>query len=313
MTLRVLKHGPQTTIQAAPRIGLRHLGVPASGAADPLSMALANRLVDNAALVPALEVALGGFTFETEAEIGMAICGGIADCEQNHRSVPQHEAVNLLAGDRVTIGPVTRGGRVYIAFAGGLCALTALDSQSTYLPAGLGGHHGRALRRDDKVPFLCPQHVTAGLTTPEQFRPPMLDKWAMRASRSAESDSLAEPDRFFDTRFSIGAQSDRVGVQLNCDPLEVRSNGQMKSASVFPGTVQCPEGGLPYLLSVDAQTTGGYPRIASVTRADRHLLGQLRAGDTLRFIERESHRAAHELKEKHEYWREWLPDIESVI
>jgi allophanate hydrolase subunit 2 len=77
--------------------------------------------------------------------------------------------------------------------------------------------------------------------------------------------------------------------------------------------VQCPEDGTPYLLAVDAQTTGGYPRIAQVARVDRHVLGQLRSNDHLRLLRRTPEQAAAELHEKLAYWREWLPDIASVI
>ena len=72
MSIIVLKPGLQTTIQSRARIGLRHLGVPASGAADPLSMALANRLVGNAWDAPALEATLLGPTLRFDASCAFA-------------------------------------------------------------------------------------------------------------------------------------------------------------------------------------------------------------------------------------------------
>jgi len=66
-------------------------------------------------------------------------------------------------------------------------------------------------------------------------------------------------------------------------------------------------------MSVDAGTTGGYPRVAKVTRMDLHLLGQLRPGNSLTLIERRDTDAASELAEKLAYWRAWLPDIADVI
>ena len=87
----------------------------------------------------------------------------------------------------------------------------------------------------------------------------------------------------------------------------------MPSAPVFPGTIQCPEDGAPFVLSVDSGTTGGYPRIAQVARADRHLLGQMRPGDHVRFLPRQPQEAIDELHAKHDYWRKWLPGIERVI
>jgi allophanate hydrolase subunit 2 len=87
----------------------------------------------------------------------------------------------------------------------------------------------------------------------------------------------------------------------------------MPSAPVFPGTVQCPESGSPYLLSVDAGTVGGYPRIAQIARADRHLMGQLRPGDHVRLLWRDEQSAVDELRAKIRYWRQWLGDIERVL
>ena len=63
----------------------------------------------------------------------------------------------------------------------------------------------------------------------------------------------------------------------------------------------------------DAQTTGGYAQLAQVARVDRHIIGQLRAGNHVRLLRRTPEQASADLREKHDYWREWLPDIESVI
>ena len=87
----------------------------------------------------------------------------------------------------------------------------------------------------------------------------------------------------------------------------------MPSAPVFPGTVQCPEHGSPFVLAVDAGTVGGYPRIAQIVRADRHLLGQLRPGDHVRLLKRETQSAIDELRAKLAYWRAWLDNIDEVI
>ena len=62
------------------------------------------------------------------------------------------------------------------------------------------------------------------------------------------------------------------------------------------------------MLSVDAGTVGGYPRIAQVARVDRHLLGQLRPGDHLRLLLRDPDEAIGALRAKLDYWREWERD-----
>ncbi len=313
MTIRILKPGLQTTVQSAPRIGLRHQGVPASGAADPLSMALANRLVGNELLAPALEVTLTGMAFEVLTDVALSITGAAAKCTINEQAVAQHETLNVSAGDQVVIGGAEQGVRSYVAFAGGLVADDLLGSRSTYLPAGLGGHQGRALQRDDQLLLKEPALVSQPMSTPGEFRPPMLVSWTIRAGRSGETNLLRNPEKVYDRRFEISARSDRMGIKLEGQKFDIRSEGRMPSAPVFPGIVQCPEDGELFILCVDAQTTGGYPRIAKIIRADLHLLGQLRPGNRLTLIERTDEVAQVELQEKHAYWKAWLPDIAEII
>jgi antagonist of KipI len=60
---------------------------------------------------------------------------------------------------------------------------------------------------------------------------------------------------------------------------------EMISTAVSMGTVQVIPDGSPLILMADAQTTGGYPRIAQVIDADLPILAQKRPGDKIRFRE----------------------------
>ena len=151
MTLRILKPGLQTTVQACPRAGLRHLGVPASGAADPLSLALANRLVGNALLAPGIETTLTGVRLLFEDDGFAAITGAKAKARLNGERVKLHRTLAVAAGDELEIGPAKAGARNYLALAGGVAVDEVLGSASTYLPAGFGGFEGRALRSGDVI------------------------------------------------------------------------------------------------------------------------------------------------------------------
>lgn len=313
MSIVVLKPGLQTTIQAGPRTGLRHLGVPASGAADPLSLALANRLVGNRWDAPALELTLLGPALRFEKECAFAVSGATAAVSLNGNSVSFHETIVADAGDELEIGAAEEGARCYLAVAGGFDADDVLGSSSTYLAAGLGGLQGRALEQGDILRF-SPRTCDA-LRTPVEFQVPMSSSWGLRTSPSFEFQLLTDESvkYLFDSNWTVSRRADRIGVQLEGATLEVSSDGRMPSAAVFPGTVQCPESGTPYVLLADAGTVGGYPRIAQVVRADRHLLGQLRPGDHVRFLRRDAATAAEELRAKHEYWRPWLEDIAEII
>ncbi len=315
MTLRILKPGLQTTVQAGPRAGLRHLGVPASGAADPLSLALANRLVGNALLAPGIETTLTGVRLLFEDDGFAAITGAKAKARLNGERVKLHRTLAVAAGDELEIGPAKAGARNYLALAGGVAVDEVLGSASTYLPAGFGGFEGRALRSGDVIAVGSHGKAPKMLKTPKEFRPRASSSWALRACYGAEVDLLSKESRFdlFDTNFTVGRRADRMGLQLEGARFQVTSGGRLASAPVFPGTVQCPEDGTPFLLSIDAQTIGGYPRVAQIARADRHLIGQLRPGDHIRLLWRDADSARDELIAKHEYWREWLPGIGDVI
>ncbi len=312
MTIKIDTAGLQTTLQAGPRLGQRHNGVPACGAADPLSLALANRLLDNDLLATAFEVTLTKFAFTSEVAIGIAITGASAACTVNGDSIPQHAVINLKRGDSVVINALSLGMRCYVAIAGGLCGKDILQSESTYLPAAIGGYDGRELRVGDVVRCRAPR-IAKQAETPQRFRLLVTPSSSLRAVPSFEAQQLENLSALFDARFRVSEQGTRMGVPLNGNELSILSAGKMASAPVFPGTVQCPESGTPVVLGVDAQTTGGYPRIAQVTRGDRHMIGQLRPGSDLRFLERTTEIAMLEYRDKLEFWSEWLPQIEQVL
>jgi len=298
VTIRVEKPGLQSTIQSWPRTGSRHLGVPASGPADPLSMALANRLVGNTAYAPALETTLTGVTLKFEVATFVSITGAVAKCTLNGNAVNQHTTIAIKSDDTLIVGSAENGVRSYVAFAGGLKADEVLGSVSTYMTAGFGGHKGRALEAGDELELIDRSVNPSILETPTNYQLPMLDSWSLRAGRSCETMSVDKPSGLFETKLTIGGRSDRMGIKLEGASFKTDASGQMPSVPVFPGTVQCPQDGKLFILSVDAGTTGGYPRVAKITRMDLHLLGQLRAGNSLTLIERTDEDAACEISER---------------
>jgi len=313
VSIEVVKPGVQSTIQSRPRVGFRHVGVPASGAADPLSLALANRLVGNPWDAPAIEATLVGPVLKFGSAAAFALAGGTVAATLNGRPVRSHETLFAESDDVLAVGSVEAGARAYLAVAGGFEVDTILGSASTYMPAALGGYSGRALLHGDRLDADPPR--VERLMTPAEFRPPMISSWALRACPAPETEFLTPRCResLFDTNWSVARRADRMGLQLDGKRLDIASDGRMPSAAVFPGTVQCPEDGAPFVLSVDAGTVGGYPRVAQVARADRHMLGQLRPGDHVRLLRRDPDEAVEELRAKIRYWCRWLPDIADIL
>ncbi|MEM7327602.1 MAG: biotin-dependent carboxyltransferase family protein [Pseudomonadota bacterium] len=306
--LIVRKPGLQSTLQGAPRIGYRHLGIPHAGPADELSMALANRLVENASRETCLEITYGGFEAELTADCALAVTGACEFLEVSGQAAPVHETLRLKVGDRLCIPSSAVGMRTYLAIHSGFAANLLFGSTSTYLPAGFGGFQGRALRAGDVLVANRESGANADHKTPLKLRPRYSHASALRTCISAEYDRLssADQERLFSTKFTIGRQATRMGIPLMGNAMVPRSDDMMRSAPVFPGTIQCPSSGNPILLSNDAQTTGGYPRIANIARCDRHLIGQLRPGDTVQFLKRSVDDACVELEAKRTLFESWL-------
>jgi len=306
--LRVLKAGLQSTIQGAPRLGDRHLGIPYAGPADALSMALANRLVGNASDATCVEVTFGGFEAEVETDCAVAVTGAAGRLLVSDREMQPHSTWHLNKGATIKIEPPRTGVRTYLAIHSGFSAQTQFNSTSTYLPAAFGGMEGRALQAGDVLSATTTPQMSDTLQTPEALRPTFTNAFALRACVSAETDLLAPEARraLFSETFTAGRQATRMGLSLEGHPLAVASDGKMKSAPVFPGILQCPPSGTPIVLLCDAQTTGGYPRIASIARCDRHLLGQIRPGDQVTLLHRTPEAALVDFTEKQALLDRWL-------
>jgi biotin-dependent carboxylase-like uncharacterized protein len=315
MSLVVETPGLKTLVQGAPRRGLRHLGVPLSGAADPLSLALANRLVGNALAAAALEVTLAGMSLECTAPCRFAVTGAPRSIAVDGEARPMHHRLELSADSRIEFGPAEGGARSYLAIAGAFEAEEVLGSPSTYLPARMGGYDGRVLEAGDILRVAGEPEGEGAAATPPEYRWTPPTAWTLRALPGAEFELLdvASQAALFSERFRVGGRNDRMGVLLEGLTLSSRSAGALDSRPVFPGTVQCPESGQLFVLGADAQTTGGYPRVAEIIRADRSLIGQLRTGAVFHFLRRDAETAASELKSLHAFWSDWLPGVEAML
>lgn len=301
MALLIISPGLQTTIQAAPRRGLRHRGVPAAGPADGVSAALVNRAVGNRWDTPLLEITLGGFTARLRGPATFAVGGAVAGASLGKVPIDPWTPIRFgRAEQEIHIEPAKTGARVYLAIAGGIAAEWALGSASTYLPARLGGFGGRTLKEGDQLDLACADTPYEAAAVPPDVRPFLSSSWVLPVMPSGETKWLSPAARrhLFEAGFTVSRQTSRMGVGLEGAPVEVPARQLSVSVPVFPGTVQCPESGDPFVLAADAQTTGGYPRVAQVIRADRHRLGQLRPGDKVTFAEVALEEAADTLNTK---------------
>ncbi len=312
MTIIVIKPGLLSTVQDMGRFGWQHLGIVPSGAMDIDAHRVANLLVGNAATAATIEITIRGPELEFEQPALVALCGATFDAkciDAKGKTTPMlaNRPVLLPKSARLRIGDVQHGARAYIAVAGGIMVPPVLGSASTYLPAGFGGHLGRALRAGDRLP-LDRAHSTLSVarfsSLKRRARAPIDIRAPQSVSWSAPIDSLPHADeapiRFIEGRhwrmFSAAAhaamekepmriapESNRIGYRLNGPCLERRKNADVLSEPTCLGTIQVPGDGTPIVLMSDHQTTGGYAKIGEVASADIPRLAQRTPGMEVRF------------------------------
>ncbi|MBJ6142714.1 biotin-dependent carboxyltransferase family protein [Hymenobacter sp. BT559] len=305
MSLSVIRPGLLTTVQDLGRPGYQHLGVVLSGALDAVALRVANLLVGNPQTAAGLEITLLGPAIRFEADHLVALTGADLSPTLNGQPLPLHRPVAVRAGTVLAFGAARAGCRAYLAVAGCLAVPLALGSRSTYLRASLGGWHGRALQADDELPvgtfspaaqrlwqLLAPAGLPAPWVAARWLPGPALyplphAQPVIRAVRGPEYEQFAQASQraFWHEPFTITPAADRMGYRLQGPALTRDSAPELLSSAVTFGTVQVPPGGQPIVLLADAQTTGGYPRLAQVITADFSALAQARPGQSLQFQE----------------------------
>ena len=210
------------------------------------------------------------------------------DRRRLRRAAGRQAAVDRLAlpgekGQRLALGTPKRGMRSYLAISGGIAVPEMLGSCSTDMKAAFGGHEGRNLKDGDRLPLgkshALPQHRCGvkQLLFTNRIR-------ALPGPEYAEFSEEAQ-DTFWRTAWQLSPQSNRMGYRLHGGtPLERTTDREMLSHGLLPGVVQVPHNGQPIVLMADAQTTGGYPRIACVIEADLYHLAQIRLGEPIHFV-----------------------------
>lgn len=305
---RIEKAGAQTTIQDGGRRGVRHFGMPGGGAADRLSLAIANVALGNPWDASALECALAGPTLRFEHESRFAFAGAAMEATLNDRPVERFTPHTAARGDILSLSAARRGLRAYLAFEGGIDADLFMASASTCAPAGVGGFKGRALNAGD-ILLQGAKEPREAAALPDALRPPIGRSYVLRAVRGPEWPLFDDRSRafLFANSFEAGQRVDRMGAELTGAPIRPPTDFSMISSAVFPGVIQCPPSGAPFLLLADAQTTGGYARIAQIADADLHLAGQIRPGDTIWLAPLDADEAIALSRQKTALYAPWLP------
>ena len=293
--IQVLRAPPFAIVQDLGRPGHRADGVPPAGAMDPDALRLLNGVVGNDQAAAGLEWALGAGEFRCDRHCWAAV--GPGAWRVNGTAAPPWTAVELGAGDGLTLEPPTKTRFSYFALSGGLDVPVVLGSRSTYLMGRFGGWEGRLLKRGDQLP------IGAALSRPPGPASPELLPDYERPVRV-----LPGPQgRFFgndawtallSAGYRIAPASDRMGYRLEGPALTHSGPPALPSEAACPGAIQVPDGAPPIVLMADGPTVGGYPKIAVVIAADLGLLAQMRPGARPRFVLVHQEQAVAALRER---------------
>ena len=143
---------------------------------------------------------------------------------------------------------------------------------------------GAVIKKDDSVRVLLPEKKIPleKFPDPVQSWPAELPIHVMPGPEF-KAFSAQQIAFFFSTAFTLSGESNRIGYRLEPMLPEYTAAKELISSGVIPGTVQVTRQGQPVILLADAQTTGGYPRIANILSTELDALAQLKPGDIIRF------------------------------
>jgi len=287
----VIWPGALTTIQDIGRPGYQRYGVPVSGAMDNFAICVANRLLDNTKFAAALECTLFGPKLRFFNNTLIAITGGNLKPLLNNQSLPMWQVAEVQKGDILSWGGVSNGCRAYLAVAGGIDVCKILGSRSTYLPAGIGGLEGRALKTGDVLRSFPSnrkrlEHII-GRKVPQQFIPEYKSLEEIRVILGPQVDYFSEENisTFLNSEYTITPESDRMGYRFEGPEIKHGIKMGIISDGIPLGAIQVSGNGKPIVMMADRQTIGGYAKIATVVTPDISKFAQMKPDDKVRFQE----------------------------
>ena len=274
-----------TTIQDLGRWGHQAAGVPVAGPMDVYSHRLANQLVGNSENAAALEITLVGPELLANGDLLCAIAGAEFTILVGGSAVHHTGAFRVPAGAAIRFVERRAGARATLAIRGGIAVQPVFGSRATSVLSHMGPLGGRPLAPGDVLP----------IGEERRFDDPATSAYPMTMPRGGTRlrvipgphetmFSAAAHETLLSSRYRVTPSSNRMGYQLSGPALEHAGPSDILSDATPFGSIQVPGAGQPILLMADRQTTGGYPKIATVISADLPLAGQLAPGDWVEFV-----------------------------
>jgi biotin-dependent carboxylase-like uncharacterized protein len=306
--IEILTSGLLNSVQDLGRPGYLDQGIGRGGTMDRMALRIGNILLGNDEGAAGIEISIFPFRLRFLTECAFAVTGADADAALNGAILPPWWARGAVVGDELRIDPPRQGARVVLTFSGGIDVPELLGSRATDLKSGFGGLQGRALKRGDRLAFCSlfsprgedARRADEGVSSsgtmthstpiwpghgadPAEFR---RDPTDLRFMPGAEFDAFTPEARaaFFSTPYIVSRDNNRQGMRLDGPPLTLTEKLELHSHGIMPGTVQVPPSGQQVIQLAEANTCGGYPKIAHVIEPDHWKLAQAAAGTAFRFV-----------------------------
>ncbi len=297
-TFEVISAGTQTTVQDFPgRLGYWAVGVPPSGPMDSRALRLGNALLANPEDAAGLEITMSGPILRFNTDAVVALTGAEIPVKLDDAPQPMNTALFVPAGSTLAIGTIAgAGARSYLTVRGGVQVSEYLGSKSTFTLGQFGGHGGRALRAGDVLHLAPLSDSSAGARLAAELcsaLPAVRELRVIYGPHGApEYFTEGYIARFFATDWEVHFNSSRTGVRLiGPKPEWVRESGG--EAGLHPSNIHDNPyaigavdftGDMPVILGPDGPSLGGFVCPMTIIEADLWQLGQLKAGDKLRFV-----------------------------
>lgn len=300
MSITIIKAGLLSSVQDLGRWGFQQYGVPIGGAMDKISASIANFICGNDEHEAVIEMTLHGTEIMFNEQAYCALSGGGCKVYINDVELPFNRLLDIPAFSIIKMKYHDVGCRSYLSISGGLDIRKELGSTSTYASSGIGGIHGRNLVTGDLIHFKnnpyqinkaslksLSNNISVSSWEVQHVFPLNLQQSTINCIKGPEYELFddASSEAIFNTTLSISNMSNRMGYHLEGASFALKEKHEMVSTPVTAGIIQVTNQGKPIILMADAQTTGGYPRIARVCASDIPLLAQLRPGDKIQFHE----------------------------
>lgn len=285
--IKILQPGVASTIQDSGISGYQKFGIGQSGVMDYESYSLANRICGNSENSACIETMLTGPEIKFISSCDFCITGAeFVNATLNNKPVVMNKKIHAEAGQILFCGFAGKGLRSYIAFSGGILVPKVFNSCSTNIKGKFGGYMGRSLQSGDELAIgYCSE---TEYSDDNQIRNPFFtekeDVVTIKCIKSSQFDFFSESDiKIFTTSmYTVSPESDRMGIRftgmnMNCGKTDIISD------AIPFGAVQITSSGLPVVMAADRQTTGGYAKIACVTKLSMCKLAQTMPGTKVRF------------------------------